>query len=577
MTPFPELGKGKHPVRDAGYWYRVAYERHRLSSVIEASAAAQTWADWATAEVDGGRIDGIDQAAEAHRAVVEQFSRELARRTDPEEIRRHAARMQGVAAEAGYWLGRAGRVREAVAVVESARAVLLTTRVQRLPEDLRGRLVRAGRAELFDRYQEAEQALDTAEHRGYDPAARLSPPAGTGIERVFPPERLAWSRFQAVRQDVGKVLGITTADEDGPEWNAADGRLVYLAAARRGGYAVILEAVEPRLVALPELTATRLDDAVDRFRNLMEKDIENGEAWSALLRWLGTAAMDAVVAGLSGDDLVIVPVGGLGVLPLHAAILSGTPLRHALDVADIRYAPNARLAIEAIRHAGPELPGSALVVGVNRPPGIEDWQALRHAEQEADVISTTLAGRSRRPQPATLAAVLAALDSTDVWHFACHGFADPTDPLDSAIYLADEPLRLRHLLSRPAGRQRLALLSACQTNVPDSRRLDEVIGFPGALMRAGVSGVIASLWTVGDTSTVVLMQRFYEIWLTGVNPHTALCRAQRWLRTATLAEIQPLLPGARATTRTGPPQGRWATQPYAESPWKWAAFTYTGA
>jgi CHAT domain-containing protein len=272
-------------------------------------------------------------------------------------------------------------------------------------------------------------------------------------------------------------------------------------------------------------------------------------------------------------------------------VLPGSPgdaarPRYACDVATIRYAPNARLLADAARHAGPGRHGTALVAAAGRPRSLPAAPPLPLAEAEAAAVRTRLsAERCHSPEPATLEAVLRALPVTDVWHLACHGRADAAEPLDSAVYLEDLPLRLRHLLGRPTGRHRLAVLSACQTNVPDPERLDEVIAFPGALMRAGVSGVVATQWHAGDSAAVLLVDRFYAGWLAGMTPPDSLAAAQRWLREATLAELTRLLP--RRSGRSGPrpgvpaegerPQGRWATRPYADKPWIWAPFTYTGA
>ncbi len=141
----------------------------------------------------------------------------------------------------------------------------------------------------------------------------------------------------------------------------------------------------------------------------------------------------------------------------------------------------------------------------------------------------------------------------------------------TAARLADQPLRVRHLLARPPGRHRLAFQSACESDVPDQRRPDEVIGFPGALVQAGVAGVIATQWPVRDQAALLLTLRFYRTWTPGTPPLTAFCAAQRWLRDATVAQLVALQAGR--DPGPGAPQAR---RPFQDAPWDWACFSYTG-
>ena len=59
---------------------------------------------------------------------------------------------------------------------------------------------------------------------------------------------------------------------------------------------------------------------------------------------------------------------------------------------------------------------------------------------------------------------------------------------------------------------RLATLSACETGIVGTDLPDEVVMLPSALLEAGYAGVAASLWSVADFSTAMLMVRFYQCW-----------------------------------------------------------------
>jgi len=107
--------------------------------------------------------------------------------------------------------------------------------------------------------------------------------------------------------------------------------------------------------------------------------------------------------------------------------------------------------------------------------------------------------------------------------------------------MSDGLLTLRDLLDLRLSEQggiRLAILSACETGLPGIKLADEAIGLPTGLLQAGVAGIIASLWSVSDLATAMLLVRFYHLWRgeKQLEPHQALRQAQQWLRDTTNGE-----------------------------------------
>ena len=127
-------------------------------------------------------------------------------------------------------------------------------------------------------------------------------------------------------------------------------------------------------------------------------------------------------------------------------------------------------------------------------------------------------------------------------HFACHGYARPNAPLDSALLTSDnEPLTLRDIFGleladrdRPA--IRLAVLSACETQLPGTELPDELVSLPGGFLQAGAAAVVASQWTIGDTAAALVTTMFYRNLASGADGATALRDAQVWLRDTTNGE-----------------------------------------
>ena len=132
----------------------------------------------------------------------------------------------------------------------------------------------------------------------------------------------------------------------------------------------------------------------------------------------------------------------------------------------------------------------------------------------------------------------------------------------------DELLTLRDFFTLQLQGIRLAILSACETGLPGTELPDEVISLPTGLLQAGVAGVIASLWSVADLSTMLLLTRFYDLCHNEQLPYAeALCQAQIWLRDITAGELADQYPDLYAPD---PDQC-----PFAH-PFYWAAFGYTG-
>ena len=142
---------------------------------------------------------------------------------------------------------------------------------------------------------------------------------------------------------------------------------------------------------------------------------------------------------------------------------------------------------------------------------------------------------------ASLDDVLPCLGRHRMYHFSCHGSADPRDPLSTSLLLAgDTPLTVRTLVGRGADGDapvRLAVLAACESGVVGERLPDELVALPTALLECNVAGVVASHWTVLADSTVMLVLAFYDLWrLEDARPAEALQLAQQWLRDTSNAQ-----------------------------------------
>lgn len=74
------------------------------------------------------------------------------------------------------------------------------------------------------------------------------------------------------------------------------------------------------------------------------------------------------------------------------------------------------------------------------------------------------------------------------------------------------------------------MLSACETQLGELSAGDEVVGLTRAFFFAGTPSVIATLWSVDDRPTALLMEHFYRQLRAGVSKAQALRMAQQEVR-----------------------------------------------
>jgi CHAT domain-containing protein len=277
----------------------------------------------------------------------------------------------------------------------------------------------------------------------------------------------------------------------------------------------------------------------------------------------------------------------------RARNLSETLARDRADLEQVQllaftYAPNA-LSLNNARDIARRIsPNTMLAVDEPRPVSAN---LLPNSEREVQTAIETFPNhRVFRHEQATQPAVKNALANYSVLHFSCHGYANFNEPLDSGLLMAnDERLSLRDLFDLRLTGIRLAVLSACETALPGIETIDEVVSLPIGILQAGVAGVAASLWSVADISTMMLMARFYDLWRKeGLELPEALRQAQQWVRDTTNGEkvvyFKTLLPEFSTSKMAAETADALYKQvirkrPDARDfahPFYWAAFTYTG-
>ncbi|OQW90745.1 MAG: hypothetical protein BWK78_06290 [Thiotrichaceae bacterium IS1] len=469
--------------------------------------------------------------------------------------------MQGLASQAAYAFTKLNQPKEAVVTLEGGIAILLSEALQRDRADLE-QLKTTGRTDLYDRYQDLVGRYHWAQqYQNIEALKTTQTDLDKTIEdiRQVPGYENFLMPLDKTIEDIRQVPGyenflmlpkfklIQVAAQETP--------LVYILTTSAGGLALIVrrdEEITP--VWLEKLTTTALQEHVANYRHAYEQRHKNQSAWFEMLEqtthWLGQVLMDKLSQTLKANEQVtLIPVGLLNLLPLHAAWTEEVPGHrcYALDKLTIAYAPNARALTEARQIAQRVAPENLLAV-INPRPVHAD--SLDHSELEVQTIATLFEPANQHlllHEQATCEAVLNSLPTAKILHFSGHGQANLSEPLQSCLLMAyDEGLTVAELLNlRLTTGIRLATISACETGLPGVQLPDEVVNLPAGLLQAGVASVVASLWSVSNLSTALLMIRFYDNlqqhWHTAGTPAAiapALQEAQRWLRDLTYDHLK---------------------------------------
>lgn len=299
-----------------------------------------------------------------------------------------------------------------------------------------------------------------------------------------------------------------------------------------------------------------LERAVAALRDRVTDPGSDVAAWRAH----GTRLYDLLLAPAEAqiaraERLLLLPDGPLHTLPWSALLRRGRPLG---TVKPLHTALSATVYAELRRRRPDErFRGWGTVTAFGDPVYPEAGAA---APADPQVRTALARGADLGPLPATRAEVdgIAALfpaarifvgeaateerakrlgPGARILHFACHGLLDESLPLNSglALSLPENPrpggenglLQAWEIFEGPRLPADLVTLSACGTGLGGAQGGEGLIGLTRAFQYAGARTVVASLWSIADTSTGGLMRRFYRGLARGLDKAEALRRAQK--------------------------------------------------
>jgi CHAT domain-containing protein len=547
--------------RDATDCFRQALEVRKPGALP--SKALQTATNWGGLDFRFGNWDkawnAFQTALEVGKALYQASSTEAGRRAELAETSRLYAR-------AAYCLLQMGHPDQALLQLEQGKARLLAealalgdSDLTRLPDSQRQDILEARRVV---RELEAEMRLspDTPARRSDRELAEELQHARATLNRFIEDIRSEHPDFMPTGLDLHGIL------EQIPQGGALIAPLVT----SQGGAAFVLpdeiktvsvehviplEAFADDLLigsqedpgwirAYAAYTLRQDDGSLQDWKAAIET--LTGRLWNALMGPIHRRLADLGLA--EGAPVTLMPQGGLGLLPLHAAWrwVDGTR-RFFLDDYTVSYAPSAYVLSVGRRRMQDRCYCQPALLAVVNPT-----HDLIYAPIEGDVAAELFLSTARLTlveDDATPEAVVRESAGRTCLHFACHGFYEWEDVMQSALVLAEKRrFTLSEIISKlNLNAARLVTLSACETGLTEFQRSpDEYIGLPAGFLQAGATAVVASLWAVNDLSTALLIKHFYICLLDGdpgrpnegpLSLSSALRRAQQWLRDEVTAKM----------------------------------------
>ncbi len=317
-----------------------------------------------------------------------------------------------------------------------------------------------------------------------------------------------------------------------------------------------------------ESLAARVDDLLPEYRARTRDSSMNRRLQSALSA-LRTAVLGPIIPYLANRRIVVVPDGGLQLVPF-AALLGRqrelVELPSAWTLAAKRQNGGSRqtrgrvavFADPVFDASDPRVRGRAAQTRVGAPP----LPRLMFSREEALAIEK-LVPETLRYEATDFDASRTAFMSGK-WgryryaHFSTHAVIDTERPeLSSLVFSQVDPkgrrldgrVRMYELFNLRTNSD-LVTLSACRTGVGKQMKGEGLVGLTRAFLFAGAKSVLVTLWPVEDEGTAVFMREFYS----------------RLLGDAKMAPAAALL-GAQEAMRAN---RRWA------DPYYWAGFVLEG-
>ena len=256
---------------------------------------------------------------------------------------------------------------------------------------------------------------------------------------------------------------------------------------------------------------------------------------------------------LTEPEMIIVPDRSLYRVPF-AALRDESGEEHLSENFRIRIVPSLTTLkiiqdspVDYHSQTGALIVGDPKVGEVLYMGNLKNVTPLPCARMEAELVGRLLGVQPLLGERATKQAVLQAINSVSLIHFAAHGNAErgeialtPNRTTDSIPQEEDYLLTMSDI-SKVQLRARLVVLSCCHSG-RGQIGAEGVVGIARAFLGSGARSVLVALWALDDTATEQLMSRFYEHLVGGDSASESLHEAMKWMRSNGFTKVSEWAP-----------------------------------
>lgn len=324
-----------------------------------------------------------------------------------------------------------------------------------------------------------------------------------------------------------------------------------------------------------------LNRAIAEFRSALNNPSSDAlTPAQTLYNWL-IRPLEADLAQAQADTLIYAPDAQLRYIPLAALHDGRQWLVQKLAINNITAA-----SLDDLNHSPAQssltLLAAAFTEGqyqVQPADRAFTFAGLEFAGREVENLATLLPQTVKRLNEAFTARIVSEMNDYRIVHLATHATFNPGPPENSFILFGDGSFAtLTDVKDWSFPDVDLIVLSACQTaegDVPLGNG-EEILGFGYLMQLAGADAAIASLWSVNDGGTQVLMDAFYAGLKQGLTKAEAMQKAQIALITSDFSALG----GPRGNNATIEVISTETGQPISSNqlahPYYWAPFILIG-
>ena len=288
------------------------------------------------------------------------------------------------------------------------------------------------------------------------------------------------------------------------------------------------------------------EDRVAALRPFVLDDDDQEQEPTPTLELLYKIFITPVADLLDEPEILIVPDRSLYKIPFAA--LKDENGKYLSETFRIRIVPSlTTLKLIQERPATQCNDRSVLIVGDPDVSYVSEFSQLSFARKEAKMIAEWLGVQPLLGYQATKQAVLEAMHSASLIHFAAHGDAErgeivlaPVRPVNRTLRKDDYVLTTADV-SEVKLTAKLVVLSCCHS-AHGHIRAEGVVGIARAFLGSGARSVLVALWAIEDEATEQFMGRFYEHLVRGESASISLHQAMKWMRENGFPEVRQWAP-----------------------------------